>query len=300
MPPGDGVTSGKDLRLHRAGYVHQVNAASRRAQWRRRRRLLHLGTLPSVKDSLHQREHLLRMEIADHHEHGIRRRIKLPINADEVLAAIRSHLFLARGHLRVRVPAEKDFPQALSRQEVGLGPLESHAFEHLPPLALEFSFGKRRLARKFAHERQQRLRELGQPVKRDGGRVRTRAGGEISAKAPQVLFDFPARPPACAGPNDRRGDFGKTCRALRDVRVARAQKKPPRKFRYRMLLRQDDFHSVGEPGTSALGPLDAAFRGQGRHATERLRSRSGRHHAAASLLPRAGWRKMTARFSRRR
>src|SRR5260221_12403540 len=68
MPPSDRMAANKDLRLHRAGIVDEVDAASLRL--RRSRELLRGEYLtgPVAEDFLDGFQHGLRIEIANEHQ----------------------------------------------------------------------------------------------------------------------------------------------------------------------------------------------------------------------------------------
>src|SRR5256885_11469929 len=149
MLASDGVAAGQDLRLHRAGNVHEINAAASRLRWLRRCRNCRLRARPSAKSLLDGLQHGAGIEVADQDEQSIFRRIEIAINAEQIITFVGCYLFFCGRDLRVRMRAEQNFSQAFAAEEAGLRSVELYFFDLLAALALEINLRKRRFCREF-------------------------------------------------------------------------------------------------------------------------------------------------------
>src|SRR5260370_40357110 len=124
---------------------------------------------------------VLGVKIADKWQVWVFRGVKFAVDGLEIFALVGSHLLFARRHLSIGVYTEQNFSQPFARQESRVGAFQFYFFQLLPPLAFEFSFGKRGFARQFVHQAEQGLREFRKPGKRNRAGVRARTATKIRA-----------------------------------------------------------------------------------------------------------------------
>src|SRR5260370_12041930 len=111
--------------------MHEVDVSAARLCWLWRRRDGRLFSAPGAKNIFDRLQHGGGIEITDHQEQRVLRRVKIAIDREEIVTLVGSDLFFCRRDLRVRVRAEKDSAEALARQEPGLRGVEVHFFDLL-------------------------------------------------------------------------------------------------------------------------------------------------------------------------
>src|ERR1700687_3391882 len=128
MPASDGVATGENLRLHRTRHVHEMDAAAARLCGLWRRWNSWFFPTPRAKHFFDCSQHGGRIEIADHQEQRVLRRIEIVIDGKEVVAFVSGDLLFGGRDLRVRVGTEKNLSQALAGQEARLRAVELYLF----------------------------------------------------------------------------------------------------------------------------------------------------------------------------
>src|SRR5256885_6255910 len=179
MLPGNRMAACQNLRLHRAGNVHEINAAASRLRWLRRCRNCRLRARPSAKSLLDGLQHHAGIEVADQDEQSIFRRIEIAINTEQIITFVGCYLFFCGRDLRVRMRAEQNFSQAFAAEEAGLRSVELYFFDLLAALALELTLRKSRFCRKFPDHSEKGLGKFRETCERNGAIVRASAGREI-------------------------------------------------------------------------------------------------------------------------
>ena len=270
MLAGDGVIAEQDLRLHRAGQVHQMRAASLRAWRRGMRGHGGLRRVPIGEDALNLLQHPLRRKIAGHHQQRVGRRVVSAVEALQSLAGVGRHLLFAGRDAGIRMRAEQRLAQPLAGQKTRRGALDAQRFHLVPPLALQLGRRERRVARQIAHQRQQFRGKLRQPAETDGAGIGAGAGAQIGAQTPQLLFNLAARARGGAGAHHGRGHIRQTGHLARGI--AAAEQQLPAELGNGVRLDQHHLQAIGQRAHRARRPHYRA-----------LRSERGRGHAGAQV-----------------
>src|SRR5690242_5278677 len=131
MSTRNGVAAGENLRLNRARYVHEVDAAPvgfpRFWRWRDHGP----GTAPTAKNFFDCAEHSVGIEITNHEEQCIFRRIEIAVDGQQIVALVSGDLLFGRRDLRVGMCSEEHFAEALASEEAGLRAVELYFFKFL-------------------------------------------------------------------------------------------------------------------------------------------------------------------------
>ncbi len=254
---------------------------------------------PAVENFFDGLQHRCGVEVADHHQKRVFRRVKLAIDLREIGTLVGGHLRFGRSDVRVRMRAKQNLAQALAGQKSGLRSIELYFFEFLAALALEFRLREGSFARQLIDEAEQRFGQFRQASESDRAGVRSSAGGKIGADAAQVFFDLTADAPRRSGADDRCGHFREAGSAIDHRGVAGAEREFAVKFRNGVRFRENDFQTVRQARFGSLRPGHRALRRQCRRFRGQLGGSSG--HYAASFAPAfMGVRKTMARFVGRR
>src|SRR5689334_11411993 len=214
MSTGNGVAAGENLRLDRARDVHEVDATSvglsRFWRWRDHG----LGTAPTAKYSFDCAEHSVGIEITNHEQQCIFRRIEIAVDGQEIVALVSGDLLFGRRDLRVGMGSEEHFAEALAGEEAGLRAVELYFFKFLAALTFKFGFRKGRFACKLVDELQERLGEFGKARETDSAIVRAGMGRKVGAEAAEVFFDLAAGAFCGSGAQDGSCHLSEAGRAI--------------------------------------------------------------------------------------
>src|SRR5579863_594905 len=198
----------------------------------------------------------------------------------ELLAAIRSNLFLGGGDNGVGMFAEQDAAKTVTGKKAGSGSLDFQLFEFLAALALEFVFGKRGVASEIGEKIDQPGGKFGEAGDGNGARIGAGLSAEIAAHAAQILLDLAACARGGSRANHAGRDLGKAGRRVRDSGVAAAEEKLHGNFRERVRFGQHHLEAIRESANCAFGPRDGAFGGKRRGGGAIRVDRGGSAHRA--------------------
>ena len=165
----------ENLGLHRAGQIHQVNAAAFGNGWCGGFGRGGFFAGPIAENSFGGFLHGGGIEITDQNQHGVFRRVEIAIDRLQLFASVRGDLFFGGRNLRVGMAAEENFAQAFAGEKTGLGAFQFYFFELLAAFAFKFGGGERGFASQFVDQLQQRFCLIAQSGKGNRAVVLTRA-----------------------------------------------------------------------------------------------------------------------------